>query len=246
MFRKYIVLFALFMALPYGVAAQCGQRDVSGRWNVLIGSFKTAVELTLSQSGTGAISGTARDLGSVDFGFESKVEVKGQMTGDKVVFTIERNKSTKINVAQSTEGFEGVIGPDGTITGKANIFAIDGNIGVDFVSSRPMKCLFQKVGKLGVKHTAPATAVEPYITAAPNNIVLPFGQTAGQTTLIWDAGKDHPYAEVWFAVDGQSEQKILEKGAGSLPYPIAVGHSYVFILTDAGTKLATVTVQFRR
>jgi len=43
----------------------------------------------------------------------------------------------------------------------------------------------------------------------------------------------------------QDEAKVLERGKGTLPASIAVGHTYVYILTDAGTTLATVTVRFR-
>ena len=37
----------------------------------------------------------------------------------------------------------------------------------------------------------------PYIYALSNPIVIPPNQTSGTVTLVWDGGKDHPYAEVF-------------------------------------------------
>ena len=66
------------------------------------------------------------------------------------------------------------------------------------------------------------------------------------TTIAWDGGKDHPYAEVWVRVDNEDEKKLLEQGRGTLPVTVVPGKTYVYILTDAGTTLATITVRFQR
>ena len=63
----------------------------------------------------------------------------------------------------------------------------------------------------------------------------------GLVVLTWDAGPDHPYAEVWFKVNGGDEVFVVERGKGSLQVPVERGRQYVYILTDAGTTLATVT-----
>lgn len=244
MLKSYIFLLTVYLMFPCGVEAQCGQRDVSGSWKILLGKFKREIALDLKQSGN-EVSGTASRNSGIELRFED-ITVKGTVNGDKVSLIIDNRNSSRVNGVSLLEGFEGVFGADGKITGEASVFILPGTVEVPWTSDRQMKCLYQKVNKLGVKPSAAATPAGPYIVATPNNIALPFGQTTGQTTLVWDAGKDHPYAEVWFKVDGQIEKKILEKGAGTLPYPIAVGSTYVFILTDAGKTLATVTVQFRR
>jgi hypothetical protein len=234
-----------YLLLPPVVAAQCGQRDVSGRWSVLLGEYKTAERLDIKQAGT-EISGTADTNNQIDLGFEDRVEVKGHVTGDKIRFEIVRTDSKKLGEVTVSESFDGVFASDGTITGKANIFALAGRVSVDWTSDRPMTCLHKTVGSLGVKHTDTTAQAGPWITAAPNNMILPFGQTAGVTYLTWDAGKDHPYAEVWVKVNDQPETKVLEQGNGTLPASIVAGNTYVYILTDAGTTLATVTVRFGR
>jgi hypothetical protein len=224
--------------------AQCGQRDVSGSWKILLGKFKREIALDLKQSGN-EISGTASRNSGIDLRFED-ITVKGTVNGDKVSLIIDNRNSSRVNGVSLLEGFEGVFGPDGTITGEASVFILPGTVEVPWTSDRPMRCLHKTVGRLGVKHSNADSQGAPFIVASPNNITLPFGQTVGVATLTWDGGKDHPYAEVWVKVDGQDETKVLEKGQGTLPISIAAGRTYVYILTDAGTTLATVTVQFLR
>jgi hypothetical protein len=245
MSRIGILFLLVYLVLPSAAAAQCGQRDVSGRWSVLLGSSKREERLDIKQAGT-EITGTADTFAQIDLGFEDRVEVKGQVTGDKITFIIKRQDSKKLGEVTISESFTGDFGPDGTITGRATIYALAGPVEIDWTSDRPLRCLYKKVGSLGVKRTEPAAAAAPWIVATPNNITLPFGQTAGVTNITWDAGKDHPYAEVWVKVDDHDETKIIEQGKGTLPASIIAGSTYVYILTDAGTTLATVTVRFRR
>lgn len=80
------------------------------------------------------------------------------------------------------------------------------------------------------------------ITASPNPVVLAQGQTTGTTTLTWDGGPQHPYAEVWVKVDGNDETFIVESGKGKRDVPIELGKSYLFKLSDANELLASVTV----
>lgn len=83
----------------------------------------------------------------------------------------------------------------------------------------------------------------PYITAAPPIIPVAKGQSQGTTTLIWDGGPDHPYAEVWVSVNGGDETKVLEQGKGTRKVTAEQGKSYTYILTDAGKRLGTVAVE---
>lgn len=82
----------------------------------------------------------------------------------------------------------------------------------------------------------------PYIFAAPNVVILTPGEMMGRTTLVWDAGADHPYAEIWLKINGANEERILEKGKGQLVVELIKGRTYTYILTDSGTTLGTVNL----
>lgn len=86
----------------------------------------------------------------------------------------------------------------------------------------------------------------PGIAASLNNATIPAGKSSGKTTITWDGGRAHPYAEVWLKVDDEDETKVIEAGKGSLQETILPGKTYLYILTDAGKTLATVTVRFHR
>lgn len=82
----------------------------------------------------------------------------------------------------------------------------------------------------------------PYIYALYNPVVIPPGQTRGTVTLVWDGGKDHPYAEVWVRVDQNDETFIVEQGKGTRNAQVELGKSYEFKLSDSNVLLASVRV----
>jgi len=82
----------------------------------------------------------------------------------------------------------------------------------------------------------------PYIYALHNPVVIPPGQTRGTVTLVWDGGKDHPYAEVWVRVDQNDETFIVEQGKGTRNAQVELGKSYEFKLSDSNVLLASVRV----
>lgn len=92
----------------------------------------------------------------------------------------------------------------------------------------------------------PDTMNVPGIMASPNNIALVNGKGQGKTTLTWDAGEDHPNAEVWVKVDDQDETKVVAQGKGTLQVAVVPFKTYVYTLKDAGKTLASVTVKFHR
>ena len=82
----------------------------------------------------------------------------------------------------------------------------------------------------------------PYIYALHNPVVIPSGQSRGTVTLVWDGGKDHPYAEVWVRVDQNDETFIVEQGKGTRNAQVELGKSYEFKLSDSNVLLASVRV----
>ena len=247
---KTCFLFAVaFMLSPLSVQAQCGQGDISGEWNLKIGD-EGAIESTLELTQSGMkVSGEAQ-LWTTPNLFE-KGKVKGDVTGDKVEFYINWVNEHGVRAQEFPsvyEEFEGTIGSDGKMGGQAYIFTLTGGVNVNWSSDRPMKCLYKTVHRLGTKPstptptTTPTTAIAPMITASQ---VIPTGQT-GQTVLTWDGGKDHPYAEVWVKVDDGDETFVVEQGKGSRQVTVEPGRTYLYILSDAGKRLATVTVKSRQ
>jgi hypothetical protein len=240
-----ILVVAVTLLAAFQARAQCGQRDISGRWKIQIkGSAATEV-VDLKQSG-GTVTGRVGTEVSTNL-VATFATVTGNVDGEKMRLHVEwTNDRYTIR-----ESFDGTFADDGRVSGTGQIWALAGPVSVEWTSDHPMQCLSKKVGSLGVKRTNPvdrsgSTARSVFIIAAPNNIILPTGIGVGQTTLAWDAGPDHPYAEVWVKIDGQDATKVLERGKGTLPVVVEPGKTYLYILTDAGTTLATVTVRFQR
>jgi len=96
--------------------------------------------------------------------------------------------------------------------------------------------------EISPKRPAHAVGVAPTITADPNPIIVPPGTVSGTTTLTWDGGDQHPYAEVWLKIDANDEKFVLEQGKGTKQFTIEVGKSYLFKLSDSNELLSSVTV----
>jgi hypothetical protein len=110
--------------------------------------------------------------------------------------------------------------------------------------------LIGKVSLLGVLTwlclATPASA-QPTISANPASVGIPAGQTQGTTTLTWDAGASHPFAEIWLSVDDGDPVKLFEmngdtRGTGSREFTVTSGKRHRFILTDFSVELAAVLV----
>jgi hypothetical protein len=86
----------------------------------------------------------------------------------------------------------------------------------------------------------------PYIYALYNPVVIAPDQTSGNVTLVWDGGKDHPYAEVWVRVDQNDETFIVEQGKGTRNARVDLGKRYEFKLSDSNVLLASVKVTVER
>ena len=90
---------------------------------------------------------------------------------------------------------------------------------------------------------APPEATAPQISATPTDAAFVPGKIA-HTVIRWDGGTDHPHAQLWVKVDDQEEKFVIEQGKGSRLMVVEPGKSYLYMLRDSGTRLATVTVKF--
>lgn len=87
---------------------------------------------------------------------------------------------------------------------------------------------------------APPKLNPPDIIAS--QIVFPFpGAPSGFAVLTWDGGTDHPYAEVWVKVNDGDEAFVVEQGSGTRQVIVERGKLYLYILTDSGKSLSTVS-----
>ena len=106
-----------------------------------------------------------------------------------------------------------------------------------------------KTGKMTLPAAPPNTtgapAQAPKITARPSLVIIPAGETQGTTTVTWDGGPDHPYAELWVKEGDADERFVAEQGKGSRTMTVKPGTSYLFILTDNGKRLDTANVKVR-
>ena len=80
----------------------------------------------------------------------------------------------------------------------------------------------------------PGIVVSPFIFPSP-------GSPTVFVVITWDAGPDHPYAEVWFKVNNGEGTFLVEQGKGGRQIAVERGKLYEYILTDAGKTLSTVT-----
>ena len=61
--------------------------------------------------------------------------------------------------------------------------------------------------------------------------------------MLWDAGADHRNAELRVQVDGGEETLVAKQAKGGTRLKVDAGKTYLYVLTDAGQRLGTVTVK---
>jgi hypothetical protein len=86
----------------------------------------------------------------------------------------------------------------------------------------------------------------PSITAAPNPVVVPNGQTSGTTTISWKAAPDYTYSEIYLSVDNGEWSEFARGSDGAKSTAIKVGSSYTFRMMvyegQAGTPKIITTL----
>jgi|ERR1043166_1612167 hypothetical protein len=227
--RKGCILIASALVLSGSPAqAGCNAWDVGGNWFPQ-GGDDWSFHLTQK---SGVITGSATR------GPQS-TKVTGTVTGSAFYLHL---------VSKGLE-LRGEIAADGKIHGVMHDLS-NPNKKLVFSSSRAMKCA-------EILSTAPAPPPKPVVTgpppkatpkisASPAVVTIPAGQADGATTLTWDGGPEHPYAEVWVAVNGQDPTFVVEQGKGTRTVTVERGKNYLFILTDSGQQLAKAAVISKR
>jgi hypothetical protein len=88
----------------------------------------------------------------------------------------------------------------------------------------------------------------PTITAAPNPVIVPNGQTSGTTTISWKAAPDYTYSEIYLSVDNGEWSEFARGSDSAKSTTINLGRSYTFRMMvyegQAGTPkiIATLTL----
>ena len=222
---------AICVLLPSLAKAQCRSWDVNGSWFVTgAGDF---YNFQLTQKGY-SISGLATKG-------TAQTKVTGNVMGGGFYLHL-------------ASGFElrGDIEDDGRIRGVVHDLN-NPNKKLQFASSRPMKCADRIVTpppaaspKRVISHKGKSRTDASAPAGVPNIVAFNKpGQAPGTLTVTWDAGPEHPYAEVWVSVDGGEETKVVEQGKGTRQISVESGKTYRYILTDSGQQLATTTVKAR-
>jgi hypothetical protein len=243
--RTSLLTVALLALLAYSAEAQCPQGwDISGVWDLQQSNQAEPNKMTLGVHANGDIQGTASYRKA-----STRVQgiVSGNLNGDLVIIQIKwKNGLTGV--------YRGTIGSRGKLQGTAYEKGSP-TVMVSWHSSRPMICRRPPKPGMGLPPEPSPTPAQagsppvapmrapPFIAADPLAPRRPAGGSLATTTLTWDAGKDHPYAEVWAKVNNAPEYFLVEKGKGTQSVNVMPGNTYTYILTDSGQQLATVIVK---
>ncbi len=262
---------ACFVLGPSFAKAQCAQWDASGRWDIKQPNVETPIELTIQQNGR-VLTGIAKGTFVRKVPFHSDIDyntgaVDGTIDGDSLSIQIYWSKSEmmgngKIGVYTAT------VRPSGRLEGEAYEKSAP-KVRYSWFSPGVLKCLppspppvaqgpprstgkaktpvVVKPPKSTGKARPQTSAQEPAKMAVPgivaSQVIYPqLYASMGFVVLTWDAGPDHPYAEVWYKVNNGDDTFLMELGKGSRQMPVERGKSYTYILTDSGKTLATVNV----
>lgn len=247
------VLCGLFFAaacplLHTSVVAQCANWNASGPMKIWQRGQPYPIELALQQRGV-VVSGTAalivasegrRIEGPVDGAIEgstfsvqifwndhqigvynAKILPSGRLDGEGW----EKN-TPKVHVTWYSDGFLKCPPPPGSPF---------------IIGSHPPKPAppppIKSSGKM--RHDPAPTPKPPWIVASQT--VFPFpGSVSGFVVLTWDAGPDHPNAEIWLKTPN-GVQTVAKTPKGGLQIPVERGRFYEYDIGEAGRIWAGVT-----
>ncbi|MFT3744326.1 MAG: hypothetical protein QM785_08520 [Pyrinomonadaceae bacterium] len=243
------LLVTVLVGMPIVAAAQCKSWYVGGAWEVEQRGLTYKIVLTLDQNGK-QLTGKAGI--STNKGYPA-VNVYGTVEGDLVNFRI-------LWIDGSVGIYDGQFLPGGRLDGYGyekktpNIRHMwqsskkfkcppppSFNVPLNGYKGKPKPTPDNSTTKPKTEEPPPPPMKVPGIIASQVIYSLP-GAYTGTVVLTWDAGPDHPYAEVWYKVNNGDDIFLVEQGKGSRQMPVDRGKYYTYILTDSGQTLATVNV----
>lgn len=255
-----LVIAAVVAIFSIPAAAQCANWDASGEWEFRQRGQSKPIKVILTQNGR-ALTGTAelpdgRIIRSSGWSFDEVATLHGtadgSVSGDRFSLHIFwQNGQTGVYTAR--------VLPSGKLEGKGHE-KDSPSVLVSWDSVGRLKCppppppqpvvpkVIKSSGKAKVKpppaqtrQPAPPPMKVPGIIAGP--VIFPNAYAFTTFAAVqWDAGPDHPYAEVWLKVNNGDATFLVEQGKGGRQITVERGKVYEYILTDAGKTLATVTV----
>ena len=244
-----VIFFAVAMALlPISAHAQCSKQwDASGEWEIRQGrGGSTVTRLDLKQSGT-ALSGKAyRDAG---IGTKAVTgDVLGDADGDNFDISIDWLTGgelviyrAKVRATGHLNG-ETSIGPDKR---DREIWFSDQSLTCGWSRGKSRGNLTGKLSANAPVQPGQATASllkTPNMVASQAFFPVPLNPV-GYVVLTWDAGPDHPNAEVWVRYNNSRDRVLLIKQPkGGQQIQVQRGQMYGYVLMDGRSVLATANV----
>lgn len=239
-----VFFFAMAMVLlPISARAQCSKTwDASGEWEIRQGPVArtTVIRLNLQQSGS-ALSGTASR--NVRTG-STKGKVTGDADGDNFTLGIDW-----LDGSGEYTTYRAMVAASGKLEGETYIGPNKRDRDT-WYSEQPLTCGWrpgQSRGNLTSRLSASAPVQTsqatgsllkgPSIVASQAVFPTPY-VTTGFVVLTWDAGPDHPNADVWFK-SGRDRVLLMKQPKAGQQIVVQRGQMYEYVLMDGRTVLAT-------
>ncbi len=238
-----VLLGAVLALLPVSAGAQCSTGwDASGRHGVRQAGLRYGFTLELQQRGR-VITGTAYGLVDNRSGGVDKLDgtVDGTLDGDSFSAQIFW-KNGQTGIYKSKVLPSGRLDGEGYEKNSANVRVPWNTVGV--LKCAPPPPVTPKVirssGKAKPATPSPAAQPKPpFVIASQAIFPTPYVST-GVVILTWDAGPDHPNAELWFKANG-SQALFIKQPRGGHQLSVQRGQSFTYTLMDAGNALSTVS-----
>jgi hypothetical protein len=241
---------AVMVLLPISAHGQCSKTwDASGEWEIRQGPVgrTTVIRLDLKQSGQ-ALSGTAsRD------GVRTKGKVLGDADGDNFTLAIDGWDGGEYAIYRAK--VPRAAPASGRLEGETYIGSEKRNRDT-WYSDQPLTCGWspgKSRGNLISPRLSANAPVQPGQATAsllktPNMVAsqaffpVPLNPV-GYVVLTWDAGPDHPNAEVWVRYNNSRDRVLLIKQPkGGQQIQVQRGQMYGYVLMDGRSVLATANV----
>lgn len=255
----------LIIAIVFTTAlcrSQCENWDASGKWSFKQANSQNPVDLDMRQNGKAisgsaslAIPGTKPGLfGPGKFGEQKLGKVDGTILGDRFSIEIVWNGG-QVGVYNARILPSGRLEGEGYEKSTPNVRHAWNSTGTlrcpppqPVASSTPPRST-GKPRPTPPKPAADAPAQTSRIAQTPpwvmaSQVIFPVPlQPTGFVVVTWDAGPDHPNAQLVYTINNApSRIPLIKSVKGGQQIPVERGRFYSYFLTDAGQTLAAVNV----